>query len=132
LTQVKRLPPATCHDSPTTAKEATMTKCVKDTFGYLGTEPVALCEQLDQLSAALQDLAKAEGAEAVKAAHEAARRIAQHAGVLAEELAGKADALSAATAKGRGKVETAIREQPLAAVALATAAGFVLALLVRR
>jgi ElaB/YqjD/DUF883 family membrane-anchored ribosome-binding protein len=130
--QVKRTLPATCHDSPTIAKEATMTKYVKDTFGYLGTEPVALREQIDQLSAALQDLAKAEGAEAIKVAHEAARRIAERAGMLAEELAGKADALSAATAKGRGKVETAIREQPLAAVALATAAGFLIALLVRR
>lgn len=109
-----------------------MTKWVKDTFGYLGTEPVALREQLDQLSTALQDLAKAEGAETIKAANEAARRIAERAGALAEELAGKADALSAATAKGRGKVETAIRGQPLAAVSLAAAAGFLLALLVRR
>jgi len=109
-----------------------MTKCVKDTFGYLGTEPVALREQLDQLSAALQDLAKAEGAEAIKATHEAAHRIAERAGALAEELADKASAVSAATAKGRGKVETAIREQPLAAVSLAAAVGFALALLVRR
>ena len=45
-----------------------MSKGVKDTFGYLGTEPMALREQLEQLSAALQEMAKAEGAEAVKAA----------------------------------------------------------------
>ncbi len=54
-----------------------MTRCAKDTFGYLGTEPMALREQLDQLSTALQELAKAEGAEAIKAASEAARRIAE-------------------------------------------------------
>ncbi|HZX88516.1 MAG TPA: hypothetical protein VFF19_33385 [Reyranella sp.] len=104
----------------------------KDTFGYLGTEPVALREQLDQLSAALQDLAKAQGAEAIKAANEVARRIAERAGAIAEELAGKADALTAAAAKGRGKVETAIRDQPLAAVSVAAAVGLLVALLVRR
>ena len=71
-----------------------MSKGVKDTFGYLGTEPMALREQLDQLSTALQELAKAEGAEAIKAASDAARRVADRAGEIADELAGKADAVT--------------------------------------
>jgi ElaB/YqjD/DUF883 family membrane-anchored ribosome-binding protein len=132
LTQVKRPTATTCQDATAMAKEATMTKCVKDTFGYLGTEPVALREQLEELSRVLQDLAKAEGAEAIKAASNAARRIAERAGAVAEELSGKADAVAAAAAKGRGQIENAIREQPLAAISLAAAAGFLLALLVRR
>lgn len=96
-----------------------MTKSAKD------ASRSALHEQLDQLTAALRDVAKAESAEAIKAASEAARRIA-------EELAEKADAVAAATSKGRGQLEQAIRDQPLTAVALAAAAGFLLALLVRR
>jgi len=106
-----------------------MSKSVKDTFGYLGTEPVALREQLEQLSTALQELAKAEGGEAIKAASDAARRVADRAGEIADELAGQA---GAAAAKGRAQVEDAIRKQPWMAVSLAAAAGFVLALLVRR
>lgn len=105
-----------------------MTKSAKDT----SRDPMALHEQLDQLSAALRDVAKAEGAEAIKATSDAARRIAERASAIAEELAEKADAVAAATAKGRGQVEQAIRDQPLMAVSLAAAAGFLLALLVRR
>lgn len=104
----------------------------KDTFGYLGTEPVALKEQLDQLATVLQKLAKTEGAEAAKAASEAARRIAEQANAIAKELGDKADAIGVAAAKGRSQAEEAIRRQPLAAVSLAAAAGFLLALLVRR
>lgn len=105
-----------------------MTKSAKDASGY----PKALHEQLDQLSAALRDVAKAEGAEAIKAASDAARRIAERASAIADELTDKADAITAAAAKGRGQLEQAIRDQPLAAVSLAAAAGFLLALLVRR
>ena len=109
-----------------------MSTRTKDTFGYLGTEPVALKEQLDQLATALQGLAKAEGAEAVKAASAAARRIAEQANAIATDLGGRADAVGAAAAKGRSEAEEAIRRQPLAAVSLAAATGFLLALLVRR
>jgi ElaB/YqjD/DUF883 family membrane-anchored ribosome-binding protein len=109
-------------------KEATMTKSAKDTSSY----PKALHEQLDELSAVLRDVAKAEGAEAIKAASDAARRIAERASAIADELTDKADAVTAAAAKGRGQLEQAIRDQPLAAVSLAAAAGFLLALLVRR
>jgi len=105
-----------------------MAKYAKD----MSDPPTALHEQLDQLSAALRDVAKAEGAEAIKAASDAARRIAERTSAIAEELADKADAVSAAAAKGRGQLEQVIRDQPLAAVSLAAAAGFLLALLVRR
>jgi ElaB/YqjD/DUF883 family membrane-anchored ribosome-binding protein len=98
-----------------------MSKSAKDA----SRDPISLHEQLDQLTAALRDVAKAESAEAIKAASDAARRIA-------EELSEKADAVAAATSKGRGQLEQAIREQPLTAVAIAAAAGFLLALLVRR
>jgi ElaB/YqjD/DUF883 family membrane-anchored ribosome-binding protein len=109
-----------------------MSRGVKDTFGYLGTEPVALREQLEQLSATLQDLAKADGAEAIRAAGDAARHVAGRAAKIADELAAQADAAGTAAAKGREEVEEAIRKQPLMAVSLAAAAGFILALLVRR
>jgi ElaB/YqjD/DUF883 family membrane-anchored ribosome-binding protein len=98
-----------------------MSKSAKD----VSRSSTALHEQLDQLTAALRDVAKAEGAEAIKATSDAARRIA-------EELAERAEAAAAAAGKGRGQLEQAIRDQPLAAVALAAVAGFLLAVLVRR
>ena len=93
-----------------------MTSCSKgkDTYGHLGTEPAALREELERLAAIIEQAAKGEGAEAVKAAAEAARR-----------LADRVD-------RGQAELERAIRQKPLAAVALAGAAGFLLALLVRR
>lgn len=109
-----------------------MSTRTKDSFGYLGTEPMALKEQLDQLATAVQDLAKAEGAEAIKAASEAARQIAVQANAIVTELGEKAEAVSVAATRGRGQAEDAIRRQPLAAVSLAAAAGFLLAMLVRR
>lgn len=109
-----------------------MDKCPKDTFGYLGTEPIALREQLEQLAAALHGLTKAEGAEAIRAASDAVQRIAERASAIIDKLADNADAATAAVAKGRNQVEQAVRKQPLAAVAMAAAAGFLLAMLVRR
>ncbi len=109
-----------------------MGKDVKDKFGYLGTDPAALREELDQLLATLQDLAKAEGAEAARAASDAARRVADRAAAIAADLSGKADVAAAAAAKGRTQIEHAVREQPLMAISLAAAAGFLVALLVRR
>jgi len=109
-----------------------MEKGVKDTFGYLGTEPMKLREQLEQLAAAFEEMAKAEGSEAVKSARDAARRIARQAGAMAEELAERSDEVKAAAVQGRREVEVAIRTQPWAAVAIAAATGFLLAMLVRR
>ena len=109
-----------------------MERVVKDTFGYLGTEPMKLREQLEQLAAAFEEMAKVEGCEAVRSARDAARRIAQHAGAMAEQLADKSDEVTAAAMQGRREVEGAIRAQPWAAVAIAAATGFLLAMLVRR
>jgi ElaB/YqjD/DUF883 family membrane-anchored ribosome-binding protein len=109
-----------------------MAKTSKDTFGYLGTEPVALREELARLVAALDEMAKAEGTEAVKATAEAARRIAGRASELAEEVAGAARAARATADVGRRDVEAAIRDKPWIAVSLAAVAGFLLASLVRR
>lgn len=109
-----------------------MGKGTKDTSGYLDVESMALREQLNQLTAALEEVAKAEGAEAMKAASEAARRIARQASQLADEFAGAAHAAAAAAGQGRSQLEGAIRDKPLVAVSLAAAVGFLLATLVRR
>ncbi|CAN5923646.1 hypothetical protein BH11PSE3_BH11PSE3_49750 [soil metagenome] len=109
-----------------------MTKSTKNRYGYLGTEPMALREQMDELVAALETMARAEGAEAIKAAAETVRRIAGQAGQLFDEVAGKAEVAAAAVGQGRGKLEGAIQSRPWVAVSVAAAAGFLLAALVRR
>jgi len=109
-----------------------MARSTKDTFGHLGTEPLALREQLEQLAASLEEMAGAEGAEAMKKAREAARRFARDAATLIDDLAGKADDAKAAVGEHRDELEALIRERPLLAVSLAAAAGFLLAALVRR
>jgi len=109
-----------------------MAKCTKDTFGYLGTESLALRAELERLTAALEAMAKAEGAEAVKAARDAARQMAGQAAKLADELSGTAQAATAAASEGRHQLEGAIRDKPWVAVSIAALAGFLLATLVRR
>jgi ElaB/YqjD/DUF883 family membrane-anchored ribosome-binding protein len=109
-----------------------MEKGVKDTFGYLGTEPMKLREQLEQLAAAFEEMAKAEGSEAVRNARDAAQRIAQHASAMAEALSVRTDKARATVAHSREEVKGAIRAQPWAAVAIAATTGFLLGLLVRR
>ena len=109
-----------------------MVKSTKDSFGYLGIEPMALREELDRLTVALEAMAKAEGAEAIKAAGEAARKISAQATRLADELADTADAAATAAGQGRLHVEGAIRDKPWVAVSIAALAGFLLATLVRR
>jgi ElaB/YqjD/DUF883 family membrane-anchored ribosome-binding protein len=84
-----------------------------DTNGYLGTEGT-LSSELERLATTIERAAKGEGAEMLKAAAEAARKLAGRAG------------------KGQAELEQLIRQNPLAAVAVAGAAGFLLALLVRR
>ena len=109
-----------------------MAKCTKDTFGYLGTESLALRAELERLTAALEDMAKAEGAEAAKAARDVARQIAGQATKLADQLAGTAQSATAAATEGRNRLEGAIRDKPWTAVSVAAMAGFLLASLVRR
>ena len=103
----------------------------KDTYGSLGTELVVLREELERLAATIERAAKSEGAEAMKAAGEAAREILSRATTMVDEIAGKTD-VAKAIAEGRVQLQAAIRDKPLAAVAIAALAGFVLAALVRR
>jgi ElaB/YqjD/DUF883 family membrane-anchored ribosome-binding protein len=86
----------------------------KDTNGVFGSEDKTLRGELERLAATIEQAAKGEGAEALKAAAGAARR-----------LADQAD-------KGQAELEQLIRQRPLTAVAVAGVAGFLLALLVRR
>lgn len=109
-----------------------MTKDGKDTFGYLGTESVAVREQLERLAAALEAMAKAEGAEAMKSAGDAARKVAGQAAAALDDLAAKAQTVAEAAGKGRGQVEEVVRQKPWVALSLAAAAGFLLATLIRR
>lgn len=104
----------------------------KDTYGYLGTEALALREQIERLTSAIEQAARTEGGDAVKAAGEAARDILARAAAAVDELAGKAEVAKAATAEGRQQLEALIRDKPLAAVSAAALAGFLVALLVRR
>ena len=94
--------------------------------------PGALKDHIEELAAALQALARAEGDEALAAAKETVRRLAGQATRLVEDVTGSPDELEAAARRGLARLENAVREQPLAAVGLAAAAGVLLALLVRR
>jgi ElaB/YqjD/DUF883 family membrane-anchored ribosome-binding protein len=107
--------------------EACMAARTKDTHGNLGAESAALREELERLAASIERAAKSEGAEAMKAASEAARDILARATTMVDGIAGKAMA-----GEGREKLEAAIRDKPLAAVSIAALAGFLLAALIRR
>ena len=85
-----------------------------DTYGHLGTEDGTLRAELERLAVTIEQAAKGEGAEALKAAADAARRLAERAG------------------QGQAELEQLIRQKPLTAVAVAGLAGFLLALVVRR
>jgi ElaB/YqjD/DUF883 family membrane-anchored ribosome-binding protein len=104
----------------------------KDRFGYLGTEAAAFREHLDQASAAIARAAQNEGTEAAMAAAEAARELLARAALLADEWVDKAKGAAKAVDEGQEGLADIVRRKPLAALSLATAAGFVLALLVRR
>ena len=107
------------------------TRKTQDTNGSLGAESAALREELERLAATIERAAKSEGAEAMKAAGEAAREILARATTMVDALAGKTDAAKA-MAEGRVQLEAAIRDKPLVAVSVAALAGFLLAALVRR
>ncbi len=93
----------------------------KDTLGYLGNEDMSPKELLRCIAAALEQMAKGEGAEAVELAR-----------TKAHELLGKLEPLIARSTDARSHFEEAVRKQPLLAIALAGAAGFLLASLRRR
>ena len=104
----------------------------KTTNGHLDAERAALRKQIEQLMAAIEKLAKAEGADAVKAAGDAVRQVAARAASIIDESTGNAPAASAFMDEGRKQLEEAIRERPLTAISVAALAGFVLAVLLRR
>jgi hypothetical protein len=93
----------------------------KDTFGYLGNEDMTAKELLRCLAASLEQMAKSEGAEAA----ELARRKAQ-------ALLAKLEPLIAESANVRSTLEEQVRKQSLLAIALAAAAGFLVASFRRR
>ncbi|MBL6614173.1 MAG: DUF883 family protein [Reyranella sp.] len=113
-------------------EDIAMAKTSKDTFGYLGTERMEVRELLGQLATALEEMAKAEGAEAIKTARETARRLAREAESLVDDFAAKAEDAKTAASEHRDELEGLIRERPWVALSLAAAAGFLLATLVRR
>lgn len=98
----------------------------------LAAEAAALRDHLDQASAAIARAAQSEGTEAAKAAAEAARDLLARAKLLADEWADKATGAAQAVEAGQEGLADFVRRKPLAALGLATAAGFVLALVVRR
>ena len=102
------------------------------TTGDTTARPGTLKDHLEELAAALQALARAEGEEALKSAGETVRRLAGQASHLVDGLAGPAKTLEATAEDALAQLEEAIRKQPLAAVGIAAAAGVLLALLVRR
>ena len=90
-----------------------MSKGVKDTFGYLGTEPMALREQLEQLSTALQEMAKAEGSRGDQGGKRCrATRSPSTPARSPTSWPDKAEPSRPPRRKGRGQVEGAIRDQP--------------------
>jgi ElaB/YqjD/DUF883 family membrane-anchored ribosome-binding protein len=93
----------------------------KDTLGFLGHEDTTPKELLRCLAGVLEQIIKSEGAEGLELARGKAR-----------ELLGKLEPLIAQSTTARTHLEEAVRQRPLLAVVLATAAGFMLASLRRR
>lgn len=104
----------------------------RDRLGYLGTEAAALREHLDRASEAIGRAARSEGTEAAAAAAAAAREVLARAAMLADEWADRAKGAAKIGTAGQEALVDIVRRKPLAAVSLAAAAGFMLALLVRR
>lgn len=92
-----------------------------DTLGYLGNENMTAKELLRCLAASLEQMAKSEGTEAIELARSKA-----------QEMLAKLEPLIAESANARSTLEESVRKQPLLAIALAAAAGFLLASLRRR
>lgn len=109
-----------------------MTKTTKDTFGYLGTEQMEVRDLLERLGAALEEMAKTEGAEAMKTARETARQLAREAHSLVDDFAAKAEGAKEAVGQHGEAMEGLIRERPWLAISLAAGVGFLLGRLVRR
>ncbi len=104
----------------------------KDMYGCGGSTLDDLRDVLRELASSFERAAKAEGSEAAKAIGESTQDLLLRANAMLDELARTAGTAKSAVAKGRGHFEESIRKQPLMAVGLAAAAGFLLASLRRR
>lgn len=104
----------------------------KDMYGCGGSAFDDLRDILRDLASSFERAAKAEGAEAVKAVSESAQDLLLRANTLLDDLARTADMAKSAADRGRDHLEESIRKQPLMAVGLAAAVGFLLASLRRR
>ena len=99
---------------------------------HLAAESEALKEQLEQLAIVLEQATKTEGAEAMKTVSNKARDLLSRATVVVDEVVKCADKGVSVAVEGRGHLEDKVRRQPLLALAIAAAAGFLLASLRRR
>lgn len=92
--------------------------------------------ELDRLITSIEKDAKAGQGEvvemAIKAAEDALAKAAARIAEIAATAEAAKDTVETAAGHSRAEVERAIRDKPLTAVAVAAAAGFLLALLVRR
>lgn len=101
-------------------------------YRHVSAEYAALKEHIEQLAVTLEQAAKTEGTEALKTLSEGARDTLSRATALIDELAKGADKAKFAAAECREHLEDSIRKQPLLAVGIAAAVGFLLASLRRR
>lgn len=88
--------------------------------------------RLKDLAAVMERMVAAESADALKAGCEEARKLLADADTAIEEISRRTDEMKAAAMIGRSHLEDRIREQPLFAVGIAAAAGFLLASLLQR
>ncbi len=89
-------------------------------------------DRLRELAVVLERMVAAESAEALKSGCEEARKLLADADAAIEDLSRKTDEMKSAALAGRSHLEDRIRAQPLFAVGLAAAAGFLLASLLQR
>ncbi|SKA09390.1 Membrane-anchored ribosome-binding protein, inhibits growth in stationary phase, ElaB/YqjD/DUF883 family [Enhydrobacter aerosaccus] len=89
-------------------------------------------DRLKELAAVLERMVAAESADALKAGCDEARKLLAEADAAVEDLSRRTDAMKAAALAGRSHLEERIRAQPLFAVGIAAAAGFLLASLLQR
>jgi ElaB/YqjD/DUF883 family membrane-anchored ribosome-binding protein len=89
-------------------------------------------DRLKDLAAVLERMVAAESADALKTGCDEARKLLADADAAIEDFSRKTDDVKAAALAGRSHLEERIREQPLFAVGIAAAAGFLLASLLQR
>ena len=104
----------------------------QDAYRHLAAESAALKEQLAQLAVVLEQATKTEGAEAMKTVTNKARDLLSRTTVLVDEVVKCADKGVSVAVEGREHLEDKVRRQPLLALAIAAAAGFLVASLRRR